>query len=542
MMEIENQGIDYIFSDIVGGSGFAQWKIVFFGFFLNAAGGVPLFIHMFAAYTPSHRCKVPSCESYGNSSWMEWALPSSMGTSNFLQVNGAYDSCRMFKMKDVSSACVPENFSNETIKCTEWVYDKTNYEYTISTKYNLVCDSESKEKLLGTLMMIGLMFGSMIGGSVGDYFGRKVSCYTSISITTCLLFLSSFVPSYEFYATFVLLMCICLPVHWICAHSILVEAFGVSGRESCIAVKDTFAPIYQSILGALAYFFKPYYQLHISVGTLGLIALSTAFFIPESVRWDSVNGNSERAKKNLFKFAKENGKTLTEFEEKKIKDILHKIYVEAKSSTNKGKHSFMDLFRNKELRISLVLIANWITVCFGAYTLSLNITNLYGNIFLNFVITGVVELPASIVIYIILKKFSRRFNLFLYQLITSTCCVSLAIIPKTWSLTILVVFLIGLLSAGGGFVMVWLLPMELYPTNLRAQALGTCSTIARFFSIGAGFLSILSYYWKPLPLLIIGVPGFFAGLSAYLLPETAGMNLNELYHKENKKVIDIPKI
>ncbi|QQP52038.1 Uncharacterized protein FKW44_004033 [Caligus rogercresseyi] len=390
-MEIDNKGIDYIFSDIVGGNGPAQWKIVFFGFFLNAAGGVPLFIHMFAAFTPSHRCKVPACESQPGDEWMTWALPDSQGSSNFLQEDGQYDSCSSYRMKDSSGECTPDNFSNETMLCSEWVYDKSDYQETIATKYNLVCDSEYKQKLLGTMIMVGLMFGSILGGRAGDYLGRKVSCYSSISITTCLLFISGVIPSYEFYAAFILLMCTCLPIHWICAHNILVEAFGVEGREKCIAIKDTFAPMYTAILGGLAYFFRPYAHLHFANGTLGLIALSTAFFIPESVRWDCVN-------------------------------------------------------------------ANWITVTFGAYTLALNITNLSGDIFLNFIISGLAELPASLVIYVLLKYTSRRFNLFFYQFITSSCCVALALIPKSWSVTVLIIFLIGLSSSGAGFVMVWLLP------------------------------------------------------------------------------------
>ncbi len=45
----------------------------------------------------------------------------------------------------------------------------------------------------------------------------------------------------------------------------------------------------------------------------------------------------------------------------------------------------------------------------------------------------------------------------------------LALIPKDYDTLILVTYLFSKLSAGIGFMMVWLITAELYPTNLRAQ-------------------------------------------------------------------------
>ena len=43
----------------------------------------------------------------------------------------------------------------------------------------MVCNNEDKQKFLGTLMMSGLLIGSVIGGLSGDYFGRKKSLYAA---------------------------------------------------------------------------------------------------------------------------------------------------------------------------------------------------------------------------------------------------------------------------------------------------------------------------------------------------------------------------
>ena len=73
--------------------------------------------------------------------------------------------------------------------------------------------------------------------------------------------------------------------------------------------------------------------------------------------------------------------------------------------------------------------------------------------------------------------------------------------------------------------MVWLITAELYPTNLRSQAVGTCSTVARLFGLVAPFVARLAIYWKPLPMLILGVPSIFAAILAFFVPETKHIEL-----------------
>ncbi|XP_040574041.1 organic cation transporter-like protein [Lepeophtheirus salmonis] len=537
--EVNTKGIDYILNNIVGGNGIAQWKIVFFGFIMNAAGGVPLLVHMFAAHTPDHHCKVPICEG-GNtyssndssSSWMSYAIPLSSSTTNFLKPMSKYDSCFMFKVLDPNGDCEKDNFdSNSIVPCNEWVYDTSLYEYTLTTEYSLVCGDESKNRLLGTLMMMGLMIGSLVGGKLGDYFGRKKACFMSISVIVPCIVLSGFAPSFPVYAGLRLLNCICIPIQWVGAKSLLIEVFGTKGREKCVAIKDTFAPIYMVVLGTLAYLIRDYQNLHLSVGIICILSLSTWFFIPESIRWDIANNQKERARETLLKIAHDNRRVLSVESHELIDKILERIHVEFMKSENMGKHQIWDMFKKGQRRISFILILNWITVCVTAYTLTLNITTLSGNIYVNFILSGLSELPASLVLYFFLKIFGRRFNLFIYQTFTVISCVLMAVIPKSMSTLILIIFLFGKASAGAGFEIAWLLPMELYPTNLRAQAVGTCSTIARLFGMSAAFIGALAVYWQPLPLLIIGIPTLIAGLSAFFLPETSGKNLPQTIQK-----------
>ena len=67
---------------------------------------------------------------------------------------------------------------------------------------------------------------------------------------------------------------------------------------------------------------------------------------------------------------------------------------------------------------TLILLFNWVTVCVGAYTLMLNATKLYGDLFLNYTLVVLVgDLPGTIALLFTLKFFGRRFNLFYTQFI-----------------------------------------------------------------------------------------------------------------------------
>ena len=120
----------------------------------------------------------------------------------------------------------------------------------------------------------------------------------------------------------------------------------------------------------------------------------------------------------------------------------------------------------------------------------------------------------------------RRVTTAFFLIMLSLCCLTLAFIPKSHSTAILLVYLSGKCVVGACFQLVWLITSEIYPTNLRAQALGTCSTVARVFGLACPFVANLAMLWKPLPMLTLGLPAMVAGILAFLvLPETSAQSL-----------------
>jgi hypothetical protein len=71
-----------------------------------------------------------------------------------------------------------------------------------------------------------------------------------------------------------------------------------------------------------------------------------------------------------------------------------------------------------------------------------------------------------------------------------------------------------------------------------------CSTIGRIFGLFAPFVSQLAIYWKPLPMLILGIPSILAAFSVYMLPETKHTKLpgtmkdaNEIKQEKRNEIV-----
>ena len=133
--------------------------------------------------------------------------------------------------------------------------------------------------------------------------------------------------------------------------------------------------------------------------------------------------------------AKWNGKTLTEEEKSDIKRILDNVSSTFKTSTSsQSKLYFWHMFTKQNLKKTIIILFNWVTTCFGAYTLMLNIVDLSGDLFLNYILMTLVgDIPGVLMLMVTMKYFGRRINFFFVQGLLGICCLILAFIPKTVS-------------------------------------------------------------------------------------------------------------
>ena len=61
-MASEYSGFDHLLTEYVGGHGFYQLKLTLLASPLYSISPLVLFLVVFAAYVPDHRCKISTCE------------------------------------------------------------------------------------------------------------------------------------------------------------------------------------------------------------------------------------------------------------------------------------------------------------------------------------------------------------------------------------------------------------------------------------------------------------------------------------------------
>ena len=535
----DTEDIDFIFDHIVGNgkwTDFGQW-ILFTSIILIAYCGIfPIFMHIYAAYEPPHRCFIPNCDTYNTSSdvnvnWISFASPTvdvkgkQTCQTEMLKEDASIDPCRRYSANHLAS-CNIESFNQTDIQvCQKFIYDTSIVEESLTTKFNLVCDMEYQQMLLGSVVMVGLMIGSPIGGKLSDKFGRKHALLFSVLLTVPTVMFAGYSSNFWIYAALKLINTMALPCIWFTSHILITEIFGKDYRQNAVVVKELMWPIGMMMVIAVFYFTRHYVWFHLWIGAMCTLTIPAFIIAPESPRWLSANGKWEAAEHVLLRIARWNRKKLSSEEKQKISSILKKLDSKLNFKQEK-KLGVFDLMNPDIRKETFIMTLNWIIVCVTSFTLSFNVTRLSGDVYVNSTLLVVLgDIPGKFFTWLMLKYCSRRFSLFSFQFLAGLFCVIIAFLPKKYELAVVAFYMLANCSSNAAFAMVYLITGELYPTNLRTQALSTCSTISRIFGISAAFIPKLSCVWKPLPMLILGVPSIIIGCLSYYLPETKNKNL-----------------
>uniref|UniRef100_A0A8D8ZQ27 Organic cation transporter-like protein n=2 Tax=Cacopsylla melanoneura TaxID=428564 RepID=A0A8D8ZQ27_9HEMI len=161
------------------------------------------------------------------------------------------------------------------------------------------------------------------------------------------------------------------------------------------------------------------------------------------------------------------------------------------------------------------------------YGLSWNTSNLGGNMYINFVISGLVEIPAYTLNMLCLDKFGRKMFLCPYLILSGLCLTMTIFVPVEYTSVSIVLAMFGKFFITGAYGAVYVFSAEQFPTVIRNIGIGAGSTIARLGGILASYTSVLADIWKPFPFVLFGVLSLIAGILCLLLPETRGRKLPE---------------
>lgn len=273
------------------------------------------------------------------------------------------------------------------------------------------------------------------------------------------------------------------------------------------------------IIGAMAYYIHDWRLLQVSITLPSLIFVGYWWIIPESSRWLLANNRKDEAVKIINKVARANNLAVP-------KEILERL--ECDKVDEKMKPSLFALFRTPYLRFKSILIFfNWFIISGAYYGLSWSIKSLGGNLYLNFIISGIVEFPACIFLIFTLNRWGRKLILSGSMILCALSLLISLIIPKSLNWLIIGFAMLGKMSLTAAYGTVYIFSAEQFPTVIRNVALGAASMSARVGGVAAPYLNFLSQFWEPAPYAIFGFATLIGGFLCTFLPETSHRELPE---------------
>ena len=214
------------------------------------------------------------------------------------------------------------------------------------------------------------------------------------------------------------------------------------------------------------------------------------------------------------------------------------------SSEPKG--NIGDLFRPRAMLIStLVQNVVWFINGMVYYGISLASDDLGGDMYRDFILTSLVEIPANILLIWLCNQFGRKKSVMWSMLVTACALIGIAFIPSgttnpiyQWSRITL--GMIGKLFSTSALNSLYILSAELYPTVVRLQAMGMLSIVSRLGAMTSPWVAKgLRSIHSAVPFLTMGGLSFAAALLCIPLKETKGQPTAEtLIHLSGQNVID----
>ena len=145
-------------------------------------------------------------------------------------------------------------------------------------------------------------------------------------------------------------------------------------------------------LAGIAYAIPNAFYLQILVACGILPFAPFLLFMTESPKWLLATGRVSECKEALQKIMKING-------------IEKDVIIPEIDDDKKAKASVLDLFRTPMIRRNTIIISlAWFALGTLYFGLSLNMPNFDGNTYFIFFLTGLVEIPADIIPFVLLNK------------------------------------------------------------------------------------------------------------------------------------------
>ncbi|CAH0720964.1 unnamed protein product, partial [Brenthis ino] len=272
---------------------------------------------MLALTIVPHMCELP--EKPANISQQDWKLlyiPSYRDDSG----RQTFDECRIH---------TDPYESNFTKACDKFIYDKTWYEWTVSSEFNWICDKELNIVNILAYSKLGEIIGAFCFGWFGDVYGRRLTYFISILMIIVGRLISLLAGN-----SYIIFLIGCLIAN--------LPSWSAPQTGTIISTEIS-SPRRRTVMTGLRF----------TSSSLSLVVSALTFWYTiESPRWLYTRGRHEEAARILKKIAKVNKKQI---DDKTEKELMSTVLGEKKDG-----NPFLDFAWQAIADIPAIFLGGWL--------------------------------------------------------------------------------------------------------------------------------------------------------------------------------------
>uniref|UniRef100_A0A667ZRD8 Solute carrier family 22 member 13a n=1 Tax=Myripristis murdjan TaxID=586833 RepID=A0A667ZRD8_9TELE len=292
-----------------------------FGEILKAIGGFGLFqkLILFALCFPNlilpfHFASVffvqSDPERHCNTDWILSVSPN-LTTEEQLNLtlprekDGTFSKCQMFVPVDWDIDTIRKYGLSETTGCQSgWKYDRTLYEF------DLACDKVNLVQVAQTIMMAGILVGSLLFGPFAESFGCKRATQIPVVIMLIFTITTGMCPSFYLYIASQFMVGVGYGGYRLNSVILANEWTGVAKRSLGSCLSQSFAAVGQSLLAGMVYFIRDWRLAQMVIVAPLVVVAIYIWCVYSRISQLVDRGRTKEAKKWIFKVASINKRTI----------------------------------------------------------------------------------------------------------------------------------------------------------------------------------------------------------------------------------------